>query len=86
MLATASLAKACEWNHNYAVISLVAHGHTITIGDAISSVSVLEVVGMRIRSIAQDYGPLWPVAVEALPGNGVIGGNVSHCSIVEKLA
>lgn len=72
-----SLTKATEWNHNYTVISLVAHGHIVTIGDAISSVSVLEVIGKKIKSIARDYGPLWPVAVEALPGNGVIGGNVS---------
>ena len=78
-----SLLKTCEWNHNYAVTSLVAHGHRITIGDIIVSVSILEVVGTKIISIARDYGPLWPIAVEALPGHGgVIGGNVSASSAI----
>ncbi|CAL1713378.1 unnamed protein product [Somion occarium] len=70
-----SLHKLHEWNHNYTVISLVAHDDIITIGDAISSVSVLQVSGKEIKSVARDYGPLWPVAVEALPDKGVIGGN-----------
>lgn len=66
-----------EWNHNYVVTSLVAHDHIVTIGDAISSVTTLEVVGKELKNAARDYGPLWPVAVEALSSRGVIGGNVS---------
>ncbi|KAL6302826.1 mono-functional DNA-alkylating methyl methanesulfonate N-term-domain-containing protein [Sparassis latifolia] len=77
---SASLRKLTEWNHNYFVTSLVAHDTTLIVGDAISSVSILNVVGEGLQSIARDYGPLWPVAVEAIGNSGVIGAN-SDCNL-----
>lgn len=71
-----SLKKVTSWNHNYFVTSLVAHGNRLIAGDAISSVSVLEVQGNDLKTIARDYGPVWPVAVEGTKDGGVIGANV----------
>ncbi|EKM59045.1 uncharacterized protein PHACADRAFT_181065 [Phanerochaete carnosa HHB-10118-sp] len=71
-----ALEKVAAWNHNYFVTSLVARGGRLIAGDAISSVSVLEVLrGSHLRTIARDYGPVWPVAVEATKDGGVIGAN-----------
>lgn len=68
--------RVCRWNHNYFVTSLVAHDDRVIIGDAVSSVSVLKVQGSELRTIARDYAPLWPLTVEAVRENGVIGSNV----------
>lgn len=72
-----SLRKTAEWNHNHFVTNLVWDGQHLIVGDAISSVSVLNVTQepAKLESVARDYGPLWPVAVEST-GNGVIGANV----------
>ncbi|KAH8104484.1 mono-functional DNA-alkylating methyl methanesulfonate N-term-domain-containing protein [Cristinia sonorae] len=69
------LEQVSQWNHNYFVTSLVARDNTIIAGDAISSVSMLEVVNSHLRTVARDFGPLWPVAVELTPGRGVIGAD-----------
>ncbi|KAI8986077.1 CPSF A subunit region-domain-containing protein [Trametes punicea] len=76
-----ALDKAAEWNHNHFVTNLIWDGQFLLVGDAISSVSVLRVVddATRIESIARDYGPLWPVAIEST-GNGIIGAN-SDCNL-----
>lgn len=70
------LKKVAAWNHNYFVTSLVAKGNTLIVGDAISSVSMLEVVDHNLRTVARDYGPVWPTAVESTRDGGVIGANV----------
>ncbi|KAH9942902.1 CPSF A subunit region-domain-containing protein [Amylocystis lapponica] len=75
-----SLGKLTDWNHNYFVTSLVARGNTVVVGDAISSVSVLRVVGTQLQTIARDYGPLWPVAVEMMGDGAIIGAN-SDCNL-----
>ncbi|KAI0826862.1 CPSF A subunit region-domain-containing protein [Trametes gibbosa] len=76
-----SLRKNAEWNHNHFVTNLVWDGQHLIVGDAISSVSVLNVAqeGTKLESVARDYGPLWPVAIEST-GNGVIGAN-SDCNL-----
>ncbi|KZT11975.1 uncharacterized protein LAESUDRAFT_746751 [Laetiporus sulphureus 93-53] len=74
------LKKIAEWNHNYIVMSLAAKGNKLIVGDAISSVSVLTVIDSQINTVARDYAPLWPVAVEAMGDNGVIGAN-SDCNL-----
>jgi len=74
------LEQVAEWNHNYFVTSLVSVGDIVKIGDAISSVSVLKIDGDTIRTIARDYGPLWPIAIESTNDGGVIGGN-SDCNL-----
>lgn len=53
------------------------------IGDAICSVSIIDVVEveegeMRLESVAKDFSPLWPVTVESLDQDTIIGANVSQ--------
>jgi hypothetical protein len=53
------------------------------VGDAICSVSVIDVVEveegeMRLESVAKDFSPLWPVTVESLDQDTMIGANVSQ--------
>lgn len=76
------LEKVAEWNHSHFVTNLVIDGEHILVGDAISSVSVLrwnDELG-RLESVARDYGPLWPTAIEGT-GNGIIGANVRDYEI-----
>lgn len=70
------LQQVAEWNHNYFVTSLVSHLDRLVVGDAISSVSLLKVTGVRMECLSRDYGPIWPVAVGALSHNQIIGANV----------
>ena len=71
-----SLKKLAEWNHNYLVTSLGSFGNHVVVGDQISSVSLLEITGEDISLKARDYGPLYPVAVEALGNKSIICSNV----------
>lgn len=71
-----SLKKLAEWNHNYLVTSLSSFGNHIVVGDQISSVSLLEITGDNLSLEARDYGPLYPVAVEALSDKCIICSNV----------
>jgi DNA damage-binding protein 1 len=72
-----SLKKIVDWNHNYLVSSLGSFGNRIVAGDQISSVSLLKVTGTSLVSQAKDYGPLYPVSVEALDPDNIICANVS---------
>ncbi|KIP10587.1 hypothetical protein PHLGIDRAFT_125454 [Phlebiopsis gigantea 11061_1 CR5-6] len=74
-LGNVTLQKVASWNHNYIVASLVAKGNKLIAGDAISSVSILEVAQGSLRTVARDYGPVWPVAIEATRDGGVIVSN-----------
>jgi DNA damage-binding protein 1 len=65
------------------VTSLVARRSRLFVGDAICSVSIIDVVEaeageMRLESVAKDFGPLWPVTVESLDQDTIIGANVSQ--------
>lgn len=71
-----------DWYHNYLVTSLVARGSRLFAGDAICSVSVIDLVEaeedeMRLESVARDFSPLWPVTIESLDRDTIIGANVS---------
>lgn len=70
------LRKVTEWNHNYLVTSLGAVGDHVFAGDQISSVSMLMCGEDKFQTIARDYGPRWPVSVEAIDGKNVIGATV----------
>ena len=72
-----SLKKIVDWNHNYLVSSLGSFGDRIVAGDQISSVSLLKVGEASLVSEAKDYGPLYPVSVEALDLDNIICANVS---------
>ena len=78
----AGFRKVADWYHNYLVTSLVARGSRLFVGDAICSVSIIDLVeadggDMRLESVAKDFRPLWPVAVESLDKDTIIGANVS---------
>lgn len=75
-----SLELLSEWNHNYLVTSLASYGDHIVVGDQISSVSLLKVSNAKIQNVARDYGPLWPICVEASNEKNIIGANVSYGS------
>ncbi|KXN88147.1 DNA damage-binding protein 1a [Leucoagaricus sp. SymC.cos] len=69
------ISKLTEWNHNYLVTSLGAVGKRVFAGDQISSVSLLSVEGGSFQTVARDYGPTWPISVEAIDEKNVIGAN-----------
>jgi len=71
-----SLDKVAEWNHNYLVTSLGSVGDHVFAGDQICSVSLLKVMDEKLQTVARDYGPRWPVSVEAIDERNVIGANV----------
>ena len=73
-----SLKRIVDWNHNYLVSSLGSFGNRIVAGDQISSVSLLKVTETGLVSQAKDYGPLYPVSVEALDSENIICANVSY--------
>jgi DNA damage-binding protein 1 len=73
---TYTLKKLAEWNHNYLVTSLVSFGDHVVAGDHISSVSLLKIIKDEVVLEARDYGPLYPVAVEALDSKSLICANV----------
>jgi DNA damage-binding protein 1 len=82
--ATFALQKVTEWNHNYFVTSLASYSDNLVAGDHISSVSVLKVVNSQLQTVSRDYGPLWPVCVEALDEKSIIGANVCDIPCVPK--
>ncbi|KAJ3557088.1 hypothetical protein NM688_g1656 [Phlebia brevispora] len=74
------LVRVGRWNHNYFVTSLAVRGDNVIVGDAISSVSVVKVEGIEIKTVARHYGPMWPVAVGSVKNNGIIGAN-ADCNL-----
>lgn len=74
---TMELKELYTWNHNYLVTTLAIKDKHIIIGDAVNSVAVLRLAENRFDVIARDYGPLWPLALEASDDTSIIGANVS---------
>lgn len=72
------LEVAARWTHNYIVSNLVTRGDRIYIGDAICSLSVIQwnPSSQTLQNIARDYAPLWPVAIQTLDRDNIIGCNV----------
>ncbi|KAF5382718.1 hypothetical protein D9615_002834 [Tricholomella constricta] len=70
-----SLELLSEWTHNYLVSSLASYGDRVVAGDKINSVSLLKVVNRKLQNIARDYGPLWPLCVEASDEENIIAAN-----------
>ncbi|KDR82646.1 hypothetical protein GALMADRAFT_837022 [Galerina marginata CBS 339.88] len=70
-----ALKRLAEWNHNYMVTSLGSFNDRVVAGDQISSVSLLKVTENKLLSEARDYGPLYPIAVEALDDKNLIVSN-----------
>ena len=79
---TAGFQKVAHWNHSYLVTSLVSRESRLFVGDAICSVSVIDVIGtdggeVRLESIARDFSPLWPMSIGSVDHDTMIGANVS---------
>lgn len=73
------LSEVAQWNHSYFLTSLAVKGNTIAVGDAISSVALLEIdPPNRLKTIARDYSPLWPVTLDTTKEGGLIGANVGR--------
>ncbi|KAI0027623.1 mono-functional DNA-alkylating methyl methanesulfonate N-term-domain-containing protein [Vararia minispora EC-137] len=76
-----TLEHVYTWNHDYIVTSLASHGRRIFDGDAVHSVSALDLeIGedMRhasLKTVARNYGPLWPNALGAWSEDTVVGSN-----------
>ena len=78
----AGFRKIADWYHNYVVTSLVARESRLFVGDAICSVSIIDLVeaeggDLRLESVAKNFNSLWPVTVESLDKDTIIGANVS---------
>jgi len=69
------LSKLGEWNHNYIVTSISADDDKLITGDAVSSVAVLQLQDNNFRTLARDYGPLWPLCISITDGSAIIGSN-----------
>ncbi|TDL17702.1 hypothetical protein BD410DRAFT_901246 [Rickenella mellea] len=72
---TGNLIKVAEWNHNYFVTSIVTQDDLLIIGDAISSVAVLQLKDSQLQTVAKDYSPLWPVCLGVFGENTIVGAN-----------
>ncbi|EIW81285.1 hypothetical protein CONPUDRAFT_56293 [Coniophora puteana RWD-64-598 SS2] len=75
-----SFVKKVEWNHNYVVANLVSRGNLLLVGDAISSVTLLQYERGALQNVARDYSPLWPTSVEMLDERNVIGAD-NDCNL-----
>ncbi|KAK2459647.1 hypothetical protein APHAL10511_008292 [Amanita phalloides] len=73
--------RACKlkhlssWNHNYIVAHLATFDNYLLVGDQISSISLVKVINNQLHSVARDYGPLWPVSVDASSETDIIAAN-----------
>ncbi|KAF9069809.1 CPSF A subunit region-domain-containing protein [Rhodocollybia butyracea] len=73
-----SLEQVAGWNHTYLVNSIASYDDRIVASDQFSSVSLLKVdPSQNLITVARDYSPLWPVAVEAFDTEGIIGADQS---------
>ena len=79
-----SLQLLSEWNHNYMVTSIASYDNHVMAGDQISSVSILQVVDSKLQIVARDYGPLWPVSVEASDQGSLVGANVGSLNYTSR--
>lgn len=71
-----SMTQSTVFNHNYLITTLVSRENQLLVGDALTSISLLELKDSHIEPIAKDYGSLWPTCAELLDDNTIIGGNV----------
>ncbi|PPR07110.1 hypothetical protein CVT24_010946 [Panaeolus cyanescens] len=72
---TYTLKEIHNWNHNYMVTSLGSYQDRLVAGDQISSVSLIKVTDTELISEARDYGPLYPMALEALDEKSLVCSN-----------
>ena len=60
------------------VTSLAIDGDRLITGDAVSSIALIGLQNDKFKTIARDYGPLWPLCLTFSEGRAVIGANVSQ--------
>ncbi|KAJ4488025.1 CPSF A subunit region-domain-containing protein [Lentinula aciculospora] len=67
-----------DWNHNYIVTCLSAYGDHLVVADQLTSVSLLKLnENQKLKTVAKDYSPLWPISVEAADDKSFIGADQS---------
>jgi DNA damage-binding protein 1 len=73
------LTKSAIWGSAYMPASLapIDSGARLLVGDAMSSMSVVDVGDESLRTIAKDARPLWMTTVAPLSDEVMIGGDVS---------
>lgn len=75
-----ALQSVFVWNHDYLVLSLAVHGTRVFDGDGVHSVSALDLTRVsgqtKLKTVARNYSPLWPVSLGAWDKDTVIGANV----------
>jgi len=61
------------------VSSIVSRGNVLVLGDALRSVTVLhwEEDDGGLKSVARDFSHLWPISLQTLDEENVIGAEVS---------
>ncbi|PFH53878.1 hypothetical protein AMATHDRAFT_72908 [Amanita thiersii Skay4041] len=70
------LKQFVSWNHNYIVSNLASfNDNSILVGDQISSISLVKLENKKLKSVARDYGPLWPVSIDASSEMDIICAN-----------
>jgi len=78
------IVRVANLNHNFLCKSLVDHGSNIFLGDLFQSISLLRVSGkgeaMKLEVVAKCYTSHFPVAIDVLDGENVIGGDLA-CNI-----
>jgi DNA damage-binding protein 1 len=72
------LEVVARWTHNYIISNLVTRGDRIYTGDAICSLSVIQWDPSKqtLQNVARDHASLWPVAIQTLDKDNIIGCNV----------
>ncbi|KAL0569702.1 hypothetical protein V5O48_012262 [Marasmius crinis-equi] len=74
-----SLHKVAEWNHSYIVTNITSTGNRLVVADYLHSVSLLELQlakkERKLVTVARDYAPLMPLAVESFDEEAVVGAD-----------
>jgi hypothetical protein len=72
------LEEVARWAHNYIVGNMVVRGDRIYIGDTVNSLSVVEWDSTKecLTNVARDYTALWPIAIETLDNETILGCDV----------
>ncbi|KAJ8080825.1 hypothetical protein PM082_017660 [Marasmius tenuissimus] len=71
-----TLKKVTEWNHSYLVTNIASIGDHLVAADYLHSVSLLHLKEQKkLATVARDYSPLMPLAVEAFDEKSIIGAD-----------
>lgn len=78
------LVQISDWNHNYLVTNVATFGDYIVIGDTVASLAVLQFVNDAVRTVTRDYFPLWPLCIDVVNDQTIIGANVGGATYLRR--